>query len=165
MALFDALGTWVGGVALALAAFIFAISQANASKRRDREEALSVAIACALRVDPFVSANKITKVVFRFVNNTTTNIHDVSAHMEGGSSLHSDRQVNPGRAWGFKAFPAQLDITNTANSEEEAKQIIKQSVLPKIVFAFSVNGHHFVRKDGEVYLFDDAPNWRSASVS
>lgn len=161
--LFDAWGTWVGGVALAAASLIFTTSQAMATKRQIRAQAMSTAILCKLHTRPSLSDGRLGKVVFSFDNKTPLPVQHVSAHLEGGSTFREDLHVEPGRTWGFRVPPGELGLPLNEVTEDEARQLVRTVVRPKLVFVFTINGHRFVRRGGQVYSFETAPEWRTAS--
>ena len=159
--LFEAIGTWVGGVALALAALAFTIYQTWAAHRKGKERALGIATMCALRARPVVAENRLIRVEYIFHNNTGHAVHDVSAHLIGGAAFQTDARVEPGRTWGFKTKPEAVGLPEEISSEKEARRLINSQVRPKLVFTFSVDGFRFVRNDKATYPFDEAPEWLS----
>lgn len=165
VSLFAALGTWVGGVAIALASLVISISKVRGERRRRREDAIGRAMVCVLRVQPVVNSKSISRVEFRFENKTPFPVQRVSAHLEGGKSLRADAVVESGRTWGFKAQPEQLGISYEVESEDEARKLVKKDILPNLVFDFTIEGHRFVRRNRQTYVFDSAPAWRLPDAS
>ncbi|HEY0238712.1 MAG TPA: hypothetical protein VGC37_08705 [Friedmanniella sp.] len=159
--LFEAIGTWVGGVALALAALAFTIYQTWVAHRNGKERALGIATMCVLRAQPVVSGGRLVRVEYIFRNNTGHAVHNVSAHVIDGVTLQTDARVEPGRTWGFKTKPEVVGLPATVSCDREAHQLVSAQVRPRLVFTFSVDGFRFVRNGKTTYPFDEAPKWRS----
>lgn len=156
--LFAAIGTWVGGVGLALAALAFTISQDRETRRRRREEAFGTAIMCVLRPKPVVSQDgNLVRVEFAFQNKTANPIDNVSAHLIGDTVFRRDARVWPGRTWGFQRSPSDLGLPTHVESEPLARALIRSTLTPRLVFCFTVNGSKFLRSDGRIFPFESAP--------
>jgi hypothetical protein len=157
--LFSAIGTWVGGVGLALGALILTASQAREQARRRKQEATGTAIMCVLRAKPVLDGAVLVRVEFSFENKTSRPVDDVSAYMKGGPTLRRDLRVWPGRTWGCKGVdPTALGLPGRVASEIEARSLVKERVMPNLVFSFTIDGFRFIRNAGGVYPLESAPN-------
>lgn len=155
VALFEALGTWVGGVLIAGVGATYAIYRT----RRDtmdallhaEAEALARARDCTIRFKPLGDAsNGYSQVAIEFLNKLDERVFDVELLDEAGSTIRRDAQVAPGRGWGDKIPLESLGLASNYPSQRAVSIAIKGRGRDSIVFCYSIHGFRFERTGNEI---------------
>ena len=155
-ALFEAIGTWVGGVGITTVGGVYVWLRNRSDSERQTTEAWRVAYMCTLRCRPLWRAGAWSKVQIEFTNHLLEHVTDVEVHLVGGATLRTDKVVAPGRTWGDSVPMDGLGLV-APTDEQEARALVNSEVRPRVVFVFSVRGHRFLRSGSELFHYDDAP--------
>lgn len=150
VALFEAIGTWVGGVGVASVAAGYAWFRA----RRDREaalvasenEALALARDCAIRFTPLGDEhNGYRSVHIEFENKLSERVYAVKLVTVDDEPLRVDAQVGPGRAWGTSAQLSALGLEAHYATEVEVRTALRRGGKRRVIFIFTIRGFVFER--------------------
>lgn len=155
--LFEAIGTWLGGVGVAIAAGIFTLHRYREDSRNESRAAISTAHLCTLRytLKPEKTPYQ-DRVHIQFTNKTSEIIGQPSLHIAGGKVLRRDTIVAPGRGWGTTVYLSDLGIANIQPHNSNTKEALNQAKR-LIVFEFDVRNRRFLRHLERVYSSSEAP--------
>jgi hypothetical protein len=161
VALFDAYGSWVGGLAVPVALFGFTVYTHVTTKRAERDAAFGLALMCVVRPTPVLGRGGVFDAVqFEFKNGIAEPVFNPELHIEDGKTIRRDRIVSPGYKWAPTEKLDAFDLPKFA-VEEEVRRAINTSIRPTVVFTFTIRGYRFARRGSEVYFYDNAPDWRA----
>lgn len=163
VALFDAIGTWVGGIggvsAAGIAAWLsYYIHKRDRGYRTEAEEkatqdaakaALVAARRCVVRARPGKPKSGPWDRVFLTFTNPLDDPVTAVAIFYDGELVVQDSVVAPGRSWGGKKLFRDLDLA-PIDDEQQVQEAVNANVLPKIVFEYVIGGHKFRRQGNEV---------------
>lgn len=167
VALFEAIGTWVGGVGVALVAGYYTLSS-NAARRseeaaaklrkaekaetRRAREARTLAVMCALRYQPLGDENNgYTRVSIEFENKLEEPVFWPDIVLSDGTRLGGeDEQVFPERSWGKDTQLAKLEVETKYPTEMAARKAINATGRDTVVFEFTIRGYRFARTGREI---------------
>ena len=99
-------------------------------------------------------------VQLEFTNAIGESVFGPATHVEGGATIRKDRVVASGYKWSNSTKLGTFGI-EPSSDEEAIREAINAKVRPSIVFVFTIRGYCFARRGAEVYLYDDAPDWRT----
>ena len=173
VALFDAIGTWVGGVAVATIAGGYALYRAGRDRAdkaadearvagvvrieaarafRDREhEAVAMARACAIRFVPKGDEhNGYSKVHIVFANKLFVRVFDVALRLKSGETVRNDHQVHPERQWGEIVPMASLKLSDYYSTAKEARKALNETGKFEVDFLYTIDGFRFQRTGKEI---------------
>lgn len=156
VALFDAVGTWVGGVGITTVGGLYVWRRNRREDQLATEAAWRDAYMCTLRSSPLEWDNTWSRVQVEFTNQLREPVTEVSMHLIGGTTLRHDKLVAPGRLWGHSFSFADLNLA-PCQDEPGARTLIKREVRPKLVFVFTLRGNQFLRSGKELFHYDKAP--------
>ncbi|WP_460800077.1 hypothetical protein [Microbacterium sp. GXF0217] len=165
VALFEAIGTWVGGVGVAAVAGGYVGFRA----RRDRQaaliaaenEALALARDCAIRLTPLGDEhNGYHRVNIEFENKLAERVYAVGLRTIENEELRSDAQVGAGRTWGTAALLPTLGLEEHYATELEARQALRRRGKSRVIFTCTIRGFVFERVGNivSVVLRPDRPH-------
>jgi hypothetical protein len=162
VALFEAIGTWVGGVGVALVAGYYTLSS-NAARRTEEaaaklrkeekaeakraRQARALAVMCTLRYEPLGDTeNGFRRVSIEFENKLDVPVFWPDIVLSDGTRLGGkDEQVFPGRSWGKDSQLAKLEIEAKYPTELAAREAINATGRDTVVFEFTIRGYRFAR--------------------
>lgn len=157
VALFEALGTWVGGVGVAAIAGGYALSRSTRDRAAALEtaehDALVLARGCVIRFVPIGDEhNGYRRLSLVFNNTLSEKVHAVSLHASDGSSLQEDAQVNPSRSWGTAINYSDLGLADHYASVRLAQQAVTRVIKERIVFRYTIRGFAFERTGNSIVI-------------
>lgn len=173
VALFEAIGTWTGGVGVALVGGAYAIYAARRNSRldkaeadrrareeaerqevRERDSARALANMCALRFQPKPGAGPIyDRVHISFQNKIDEVVFAPTLRGVDGEVFQQDGQVAPSRTWGTTIPLSKLGLSQTFADEVAARQALNDDgVKEQLTFEFTIRGYRFVRTGSTVEL-------------
>lgn len=173
VALFEAIGTWTGGVGVALIGGVYGIyaarrnsrlDKAEAARRaheeaerqelRERDSARALATMCALRFQPKPGAGPIyDRVHISFQNKIDEVVFTPTLLGSDGEVFQQDGQVAPTRTWGTTIPLSKLGLSQTFTDEVAARQALNDDgVKEQLTFEFTIRGYRFVRTGSTVEL-------------
>jgi len=152
VALFDAIGTWVGGVGVSLVAGAFAFLTVRRNTRRAQQIEQGIALMCTVRVRPLLRNGAATdKVAFEFTNRVEEPVYRPSISVLGAGKLAEDRVVASGRTWGTSTTYSHLGLT-TPTTVHEARALVAREIRPMTMFEFHVRDRTYIRIGGDLRL-------------
>ena len=145
--LFEAWGTWGGGLATALAVLVAAY-EVNSARQDQQANLSALAQSCTLRVGPFASSPAgFDKVQIAFTNKTQMAVTDLVVRYEG-TVLGEALLVNP-RARAWMIHPPLEDFGLGAFTDElSARKAINAQVRRHLEFEFAIGRSRYSRKAG-----------------
>jgi len=155
-ALFEAIGTWVGGVGIAAAASGYLWTRNRRDDERDARRVWHEAHLCTLRSRPLQIGDSWSKIQVEFTNPLSAPVAEVSMHLVGGPVLRGDSVVASSRTWGHSVSVEEIGLSVPPN-EAAARALINGEVRPNLVFIFSLEGHRFLRSGRDFFRYADAP--------
>ena len=155
--LFEALGTWLGGVGVAVAAGMCALHRYREDNRSESRAAIATAHLCAARftLKPEKGSYR-DRVHIQFTNKTSELIAHPSLHVAGGRVLERDNIVAPGRGWGTTVYLSDLGLKNIDPQDSSTRDVLDK-VKSLIVLQFEVRDRSFLRNRDKVYNLSAAP--------
>lgn len=158
---FEAVGTWVGGLGTAIAAGAAALEFRARGVRdfKERQHELTtltaVARSCTVRAKPTSeSSGQYAFVQVEFANKTSYFVRNVVWRDSAGAVLaEADLVVPGGQPFGQKFPIAQFGINAPLKGPEAAATaIVKREVEATIIFEYTIEGMRFRRQGSDVEL-------------
>lgn len=144
-----------------VALFGFTIYTHHTAKRTERDTTFGVALMCTIRTSPILRGDgTFDAVQLVFTNAIGESVFDPVTHAEDDATIKKDRIVASGYKWSNITKLGTFGIESTPGAKA-IREAINAKVRPSIVLVFTIRGYRFARSGAEVYLYDDAPDWRT----
>ncbi|WP_277959288.1 hypothetical protein [Frigoribacterium faeni] len=157
VALFDAIGTWAGGVVLVVLGAGYAFFR---TRRHDREamedaenESHSLASDYPVRYRPLGSEQHgFDRVSIVLEKKQSRRLFGVELIRSDGMVVARTAQIIGGRGWGDKLALTDLGLKERYPTAKAASEAIRRDATQASFFAFTINGFRFKRAGAEVTL-------------
>lgn len=164
--LFEAIGTWLGGVGVSAVGAWYTLSrrhadrEAAAEREAARKEAAEreirvLALMCTVRFHPLRDAqNGYDRVHIEFENTLEEPVLWPHLWTSQGLDLGTDEQVWPTRCWGKETTLSSLGLDASYPTEKSAREALNSEGRSAVIFEYTIRNLRFARTRNNVALLN-----------